>query len=339
MKAVASMLRPFRPATALRVLVTGLLALLPAAAFAQETREYDLPELDEEVRQESSIGELVKVSLKASNRFVGLADFGDYKANSYQPEFRVKVTTPVARNAGIRLMGTGRVLHYDFIDGQSDLGIGSVSGGPFDSLFKWTLRLQGAYLLDENWTLFSKREHWSLMTDLFARAAWEKGANMGDTVGGGGSLAVGYRLGRTLDLAVGISLRTSLRTGKLKVSPIAEFDWRINDRWKLSSQGLGLKLERRLGERFTLFTRARLEGSSYQLADRGADIGDAFLRIRQVPVGLGLEWRATRHLRITTLGGVMAVHQLEVKDRHGRTLDRDSAKPSPYFLIRFDLKS
>ena len=35
----------------------------------------------------------------------------------------------------------------------------------------------------------------------------------------------------------------------------------------------------------------------------------------------------------------MAVHRLEVKDRHGRTIDRDSARPSPYFLIRFDLKS
>jgi hypothetical protein len=324
---------------ALRVLATCLLGLVPAAALAQETREYDLPELDKEVRQETSIGDLVKVGLKASNRFVGLADFGDYKANSYQPEFRAKVTAPVARNAGIRLMGTGRVLHYDFIDGESDLGIGSVSGGPFDSLYNWTVRLQGAYLLDEDRTLFSKREQWSLMTDLSARAAWEQGANMGDTVGGGGSLAVGYRLGRTLELAAGVSLRTSLRTGKLKVGPIAEFDWRINDRWKLSSQGLGLKLARRIGERFTLFTRARLEGSSYQLADRGGNVGDAFLRIRQVPVGLGLQWEGKRDLRVTTLGGVMAVHQLEVKNRHGSTIDRDSARPSPYFLIRFDLKS
>jgi hypothetical protein len=330
--AVARMLRPLLPATA-------LLMLLPAAAFAQETREYDLPELGQEVREERSLGELVKVGLKASNRFVGLADFGDYKANSYQPEFRARVTAPVAKNAGIRLMGTGRVLHYDFIDGRSDLGIGSRSGGPFDDLYNWSVRLQGVYLANGNWTLFSESEQWSLMTDLFTRASWEKGASMSDSFGGGGSLAVGYRLGRTLELAAGVSLRTSPRTGNLKVAPVFEFDWRINDRWKLSSQGLGLRLQRRVGERFTLFTRARLETSSYLLDERGAEIGDAYLRIRQVPVGLGLEWRPTKHLRVTTLGGVMAVHQLEVKDSHGQLVDRDSAKPSPYFLIRFDLKS
>jgi len=323
------------------------LALLPLAAFAQETREYDLPQLEEEVRAEIaaearpevSLRDLVKVKLKAMNRFVGLADFGDYKANSYQPEFRLRVTTPVARNAGIRLMGTGRILQYDFIEGDPDLRIGSVSDGPFDSLYKWTVRLQGAYLLDEDWTIFSKSERWSLLLDLFTRAAWEKGADMNDTIGGGGSFAVGFRFGETLELAAGVSLGTSLRTGELKVKPVAEFDWRVNDQWKISSQGLGLQVERRLGERFVLFARARMEGSSYQLADRGEQIGDAFLRIRQVPVGLGLKWNLTRYLRVTTLGGVMALHRLEVQDRHGTKLDSDTAGPSPYFLVRFDLKS
>ncbi len=137
---------------------TAFMALLAPAAAAQETREYDLPQLDQEVREERSLRELVKVGVKASNRFVGMADFGDYRANSYQPEFRLRVTAPLAENAGIRLMGTGRVLHYDFDQSDADLGIGTTSGGPFDDLFSWTVRLQGAYLGNEKWTLFSDRE-------------------------------------------------------------------------------------------------------------------------------------------------------------------------------------
>lgn len=321
------------------LLVTAFMTLLAPASLAQETREYDLPRLEDDVRQERSLGDLIKVGVKASNRFVGVADFGDYRANSYQPEFRVRLTAPLAENVGIRLMGTGRVLHYDFDDSDADLGIGRTSGGPFDDLYSWTARLQGAYLGDESWTLFSESERWSLLLDLFIRAGWEKGASVSDAVRGGTSAAVGYRLGKTLELALGVSVRTKLRTGSLSVAPVAEVDWRINDQWKLSSQGMGLQLERRLGERFTLFTRARWEGSSYLLDDRGVGIGDAFLRIRQLPAGVGFWWNAGRHLRITALAGVMAIHKLRVEDEKGREIDTDTADPSPYFLVRFDLKS
>lgn len=333
MNAMARMLSTLLAAAALP-------GLLPVAALAQETREYDLPDLEQSVREEpSSLQDLIKVRLKASNRFVGPSDFGDYQATSYQPEFRAKVTAPLAENVGIRLMGTGRILHYDFDDSSADLGIGSVSDGPFDDLYRWTVRLQGAYLLDEDWTLFSDDERWSLLTDSFVRASWEKGADMSQSVGGGGSLAVGYRLGKKFELALGASMRTRLRTGDLSFSPLAELDWRINRQWKISSQGIGLQVERRLGERFTLFTRARLEGSSYLLGDRGAAVGDTYLSIRQLPAGLGLWWDVGRHLRVTTLGGVMAMHRLRVDDRDGHEIDSDSAAPSPYFLIRFDLRS
>ena len=317
----------------------ALLALTSGAARAQETREYDLPELDQDVREETSYRELVKLGFKTSNRFVGMADFGDYRANSYQPEARVKVTVPVAKNAGIRLMATGRILHYDFSESDADLAIGTRSGGPFDDLWSWNARLQSAVLAKDSWTLFTPSERWSLLMEAFVRASWEKSAQMSDALTGGGSLALGYRLGRKLELAAGVSMRSSLRSSRIVFRPIVEFDWHINKDWKLSSQGLGLKLERRLGERFTVFTRARWESQGYRLDDRGLGIGKANLRIRQLPAGLGLEWNVGRHLRVTTLGGVMAIHKLIVEDEDGNELDTDTAKPSPYFLVRFDFKT
>jgi len=320
--------------------VAGIALLLCASppAFAQETREYDLPELEKDVRKEISIYDLVKVGFKASTRFVGLADFGDYKANSYQPEARLKITSPIAKNMGLRLMATGRILHYDFVDGDADLGIGKDAGHPFGNLYNWSTRLQGAYLFGENQTLFFDEERWSLMGETFARAGWEEGANMTDALTGGVSLAAGYRLGRTLELAAGVSVRSNLR-GEVRVRPLAEFDWRINPNWKISSQGLGLQVQRKLGERFTVFARSRWEGSGFRMADRGREIGKANLRIRQLPVGLGLWWNITRHVRVTTLAGVMAIHRLRVEDEDGNEIDTDRAKPSPYFLVRLDFKS
>ena len=329
--------RGLRVRTRCRLLIASAAALAAAPALAQETREYDLPTLEEQVKEERSLTDLVKVRFKASNRFVGLADFGDYRADSYQPEARLKVTVPLAKNVGVRLMGTGRVLHYDFDEGSADLGIGTRSDGPFDDLWSWTVRLQGAYNFGEKLTLFSPRESWSLLVDTFVQSRWEHGARMSDGINGGAGLAVGYRLGRTLELAGGVSLRDRLRGG-IGVRPLLEFDWRIDDHWKLSSQGLGLQLERSFGERLTVFTRARWEGNFFRLGQRGGDIGRPSLRIRQLPVGLGAWWNFGRHVRLTALGGVMAVHQLRAEDKHGREIDTDSADPSPYFLIRFDFR-
>jgi hypothetical protein len=313
--------------------------MLAFGASAQETREYDLADLEEQVGEEGSYLDHVKVNFKASNRFVGMADFGDYRANSYQPEGRFKVTLPVAKNAGIRLMGTGRMLRYDFDKDRANLGIGTRSDGPFDDLYSWTARLQGAYLLDENLTLFSSRERWSLLLDTFVRSRWEQGADMSDGVTGGAGLAIGYKLGRKLEVAAGVSLRSKLSGNAIGVRAFAEFDWRINDDWKLSSQGLGLQLERRLGERFTVFGRARWEGSTFRLDDRGGNIGRPRLKIRQLPVGVGLWWNIGRSLRVTTLGGVMAIHRLRVEDDDGHEIDTDTANPSPYFLVRIDFRS
>ncbi|MDJ0850466.1 MAG: DUF6268 family outer membrane beta-barrel protein [Myxococcota bacterium] len=323
--------------TRCRFLFALLACLVAAPALAQETREYDLPNLEEQVKRERSLKELVKVRFKASNRFVGMADFGSYRANSYQPEGRLKITVPVARNAGIRLMGTGRVLHYDFDEGSADLGIGTRSDGPFDDLYRWTVRMQGAYFLDEEFTIFSPRERWSLIADSFVQSRWEDGADVSEGINGGGGLAVGYRLGKTFEMAGGVSVRSRLRGG-VGIRPLVEFDWKINDRWKLSSQGIGLQLERRFSERFTVFTRARWENNFFRLDQRGGDIGRPSLRIRQLPVGLGGWWNIGRHLRLTALGGVMAMHELRVKDRDGSEIDTDTADPSPYFLIRFDFR-
>jgi hypothetical protein len=321
-----------------RLLATAFLALLliaaPHAAFGQETREHDFTDLDRDV----GLLKHVKLRLKLANRFIGQADFGSFEARSYQPEGRLKLTVPVAKNAGLRLLGTGRVILYDF-DGASDIaGDSPGSEDPFGSLNSWTLRLQGAYFLDEDLTLFSKKERWSILVDAFGKARWESGSDLSDALTWGGTLAVGYKLAERLEVAAGLSIRTRLTKGGVGVSPLIEVDWRINDDWRLRSYGVGLEVERRLTESFRLFARARLEGRSYRLEDRGGTIGKGKIHIRQLPTALGLRWNLARRFRLTVALGAVAYHRLRVKSEDDDTIGSETADPSPYVVVRFDLR-
>jgi len=315
------------------VLLLTVALLLPAVgAWAQEVREHELPDLEEDV------GTLdhVKLRLTLANRFVGSADFGSFDATSNQPEGRLRVDFPVTKNAAVRVMATGRALLYDF-DGSTD-GFGS-GDDPFDGLYSAGLRLQAGYLFDEGRTLFSDDERWGLVVQGGARSSWEGGSNAADGLRGGGSLAAGYRLGDTLEVVAGFTLGNRLTRGGVAVGPLLEFDWRINDAWKLRSYGLGLQLERRLGERFTVFARARLEGSRYRLADRGGEVGKGTLSVRQLPAALGVDWRIWRALKFRLLAGAIAYHRLQLRNENHDDMGRVTADgASPYVTLRIDLR-
>lgn len=311
------------------VLTAAFLATGPARA--QETRDHDLPDLEEEV----GYLDYVNWRLTLVNRFIGDADFGAFDASSNQPEARLRVEFPITRRIGVRFMTTGRALLYDFDGSPSSF----VPGDPFDSLFSAGMRIQAAYLFDEDQTLFTDDERWALIVEGGARSSWEKGSRFDDGLREGGSIAAGYRLGDALELAAGISVASKLLDSGVSVGPLLEFDWRINQDWELKNYGLGLELSRRLGEQIKVFARARAEGSSYRLADRGGTIGKGALRVRQVPAALGVTWRPFDFFSIQLQAGAIAYHKLKLRNENDDEVGSVTADgPSPYVTLRFDVR-
>jgi hypothetical protein len=64
--------------------------------------------------------------------------------------------------------------------------------------------------LDENVTLFSDQERWSVLVDTFGKARSEAGSDISEALTWGGSPAAGYKLGRRLEIAAGGSIGTRL---------------------------------------------------------------------------------------------------------------------------------
>jgi hypothetical protein len=312
-----------------------LVAVPPDIGMAQETRGSEFPDLEEE----PGVLDYVKLRLTLAERYIGDTDFGAFSTTSHQPEGRLRLTVPLAKNAAFRLMGGGRALLYDF-DGPTDFfELGTESDEPFGNLYSWGIRGQIGYLLDEHWTLFSDDERWALLLEGGAKSSWESGSDMQDGLRGGGSIGVGYRFANRLELAVGFSIRTQLLDGGVGVGPLFEFDWRISERWKLKSYGTGLQLEFDVSEDLTVRTRARIESSSFRLDERPGGVGKGSLRVRQLPVGLGVQWRPWDFLRLRIIAGAMTLNNLRVKNEDGDVLGSSSSNVAPYFSVRVDLRN
>jgi hypothetical protein len=308
------------------------LLLFAGTALAQETREHELPDLEEQI----DVLDQVRTRLTLANRFVGNADFGAFDATSNQPEGRLRIDIPVSRRIGVRVMTTGRALLYDFDGPTTGFGPGAE---PFAGLYNARARVQLGYLFDEDQTLFRDDERWALLVQGGARASWEGGSDVSDGLRGGGSIAAGYRIADWLEVACGVSLASRLTRGGVGVGPLIEFDWRINENWKLRSYGLGLQLERRLGEGLSIFARARAEGSRYRLADRGGSVGKGSLSVRQIPAALGVDWRFARFAKLRLQAGAIAKHKLRLRDEDGNRIGSVSADgASPYVSLRFDIR-
>lgn len=317
-------------------LASALLScLFPALGRAQETRGSELTDVDEP----PGLIDYLKARLTLAERYVGEGDFGTLAASSNQPEGRLRVSFPVADNAALRFIGGGGALLYDF-DGASDLfGLGLSAGAPFGNLYTWEARVQGAYRFDEDRTLFFDDERWALVVQGGTRSSWESGSDMSDGLRGAGSIAVGYSLGQNFELALGLSLGSRLLEDGVGVSPLFDVDWRINPNWRIRSYGTGVQIERKLGSDLVLFTRARLETRSYRLGARPGGVGKGAVRVRQVPIGLGLQWSPWRWLRFRAIGGVVAYNELRVKNQANNTLSSITSDAAGYFTLRIDVRN
>jgi hypothetical protein len=313
---------------------TSLLGVVPAVCLAQETRGSEFTDVDEPV----GMLDYLRVRLTMADRYVAGSDFGAVSASTHQAEGRLRVSFPVARNAAVRFLGGGRARLYDF-DGSADLfGLGLGAGAPFGDLYTWDVRMQGAYLFDEDMTLFFDAERWALLLQGGVRSNWEAGSGMSGGLRAGGTIALGYSLTERLEVALGISLGSRLLEGGVGVSPLIDLDWRINPDWRIRSYGVGLQIERALGPSLVLFTRARLESRTYRLGPRPG-IGKGSLRVREVPVGLGLEWGPWRWLRFRVIGGAVVHSQLRLKDQASNTLSSVTSDAAGYFTLRIDVRN
>ena len=289
--------------------------------------------VDEPAYPGLDIGDAIRIWLESFH--APGAEIGDAEVDLSRPEVRLRARLPVDERVSMQLTGTFGANLYD-VDGEAGLFRDCAQCRLPDVLYSTSLGLQAGFLINESSYLLRPREQWAVLTAGFVRARWEPGA-FSDSISGGGSLGLGYKLPEKLRIALGARVETSIEDGKLGVGPMGDLRWDITDRWRLRNRGVGLQLDYRPGRQLEFFVAGFRTSDRFQLDRREGDPSDLSVRDRQILAGAGIEWKLFDRLRITTEAGAIVTRKLTVSDEND-DLDTAVGSGSPYFELRVEVR-
>jgi hypothetical protein len=241
------------------------------------------------------------------------ADFGSAEITSTRVAGTVKMLISTSDHLAFRVVVGSGAAFYDFDGDRRFLDTGRTSGDPFDELIETVFSVGGRYLVNDAW---------AVLTRTFLTSRHEDDASFGSGVQGGGMVAAGYNWRDRVSVIAGVGLGSRMAESGVKISPVFQGKWQINDRFKFVINGFEAELESKITEAFLLSAFGGIEGKRYRLEDRGGTIGKGTVRDRRKLVGLRGDWRMNSRWRVRTELGSILDQELKVEDSDGDTFDK-----------------
>ena len=262
-----------------------------------------------------------------------------------RPGLRLRAAAPVTDRLTAQVVARYASTLYAFDGRQPWFGVDppplgtdpAPASNPFDDLHDARVSLQAAFELNRESHLLFTGERWSLLGEILGGARWERGA-FDDGLHAGGGMALSYEYPRRLRIVLGFAVRTQVAQSGLRAVPIFSARWRVTDQLTLRSRGRGAQIEYQWSRRLMTYAAAFKTGSSWRLDRRVGVPSSAVLNDKQVRVGLGLEWRPHRQLRLHLEAGAVTSRELEVDVRGGGSLSQIDASPSAYLVVSLELR-
>jgi len=203
-------------------------------------------------------------------------------------------------------------------DGDKDFyDVPSSSGSPWNELHEFNLRLRTQYLVTDSWGVVLS----SWMTSRF-----EDGATFEDGVKGAGAVGVAYRHGDQFGLVAGVAVSSRIVGSPVAVNPFGSAYWNIDERHRLSTSGLGLRLRSRWTDSISTYLYGRFKGRRWRLDDREDGlVNRGSLRDRRVPIGIGVQWKFLEGWRLRTDLGLVAYRVIKVTNEDDDSVSTETA--------------
>lgn len=232
---------------------------------------------------------------------------------------------PVGDNLRLSLSLEGEGSWYDF-GGTTNLIPGSRD--PWDDLYETGVALTGIYTLDKKWSIFG---------GAFVRSGFEPGADFGESIYGGGVIGVGFKITEDLSIRVGGGATTQLEDD-VRFIPALGLDWVITKQLSLRTDGLGLRLDAKLNDEFTVYLGGRYELRQYRLDKDRGQLDNGVARDERVPIGVGVVWSPNSSFSLSLEGGVIAYQQFEVLNAEGVERGDDETDASVFIGGRIEFR-
>lgn len=321
------------------------LLLLTPAVHGQEDQpakpyqfQTDEPTLDEDLQQESegpeqaSTASPTRLSLNPYAWIYFPTDLRGVAGHVRSVQTGITLDISHQFNDQLSLNSTLGFEYSDYEFGDADPFTGG-SLEPFDSLWQFGALVSLNYRIDEQWSIIGAG---------FAGFGFEDGANLGDSVVGGGALGVGYVASQRFRIIGGISVRTLLEDNPL-ITPLIVLVWQFDEKARLETinlpQGFGLTVITTPIEDWEFAIFGGWQFRQWRLNSGGPPVAaNGVFRDSNILLGGSITWTATPQVLVSLRGGATLYRDLELLTSSGSEIQDIETDPGAFLGLRLEFR-
>jgi len=318
--------------TQVRALVIATLLALPAASFAQAV---DIPAV---------------VTLDFPEKTWTFASF----TQQFEADLN-DAAGDVSRSGLMAALGhrfelsedTYFATQFSYIGSYYDFSSGAGRGGG-GAAYRWKDTHAASVFGLFGW---KASESWTIVAGGLFKLAGETGADVGDSVTGGGLLGFDYQASDTLTVGVLLGVMSQIEDDTA-ILPVPTVDWRFADKWRLQfgllgslgHPGLGPELSFKPSDAFELGLGLAFQKRRFRLDDhvnnsaRGPNPNlDGVGEETGVPLYVRLRWAPQKTLFFDVFGGVTTGGRVRVENQNGNRINESGYDAAPILGVRGQL--
>jgi hypothetical protein len=180
---------------------------------------------------------------------------------------------------------------------------------------------------------------WRFLAAATGGFSGESGADTGDSLIYGGTLAVSKRIGPDLTLGLGAGIYR--RFEETSFFPLIFIKWKISEQWSVGNAlqagptgPAGLELVFRPGEDWSFGLGGAYRSVRFRLSRDGVAPGGIGSE-KSFPVWLRASRRLSKESTLDLYGGLLPGGQLRIEDSSGREVSTDDYRTTPFLALNF----
>jgi hypothetical protein len=191
---------------------------------------------------------------------------------------------------------------------------------------------------------FTKGQNWSFFIAPTLRVIGESGADLNDSLTGGGFVGFAYRINERLTIGPGVGFISQIEDD-VSIFPILIINWKITDTLSLetgrglgATLGPGISVKWQISEQWNLTLGGRYEKLRFRLDDK-AETPKGIGQDTSFPIYSGITYNINSSARLSLVGGFETSGELQLEDQNGNVLNEQDYESAAFggfsFYYRF----
>lgn len=264
--------------------------------------------------------------LKAWTEHVFRADVHDSQADVAITRFggQFGISGPIGERWRWNVEAAAEASWYDFSRLSSLVGVDD----PVEDVLQITLTPS---------LLYRHSDSLSFLAGGIIQFSGEPDADVSDTATYGGFFGSRWKISDSFSLQLGAAVKTRLEEN-VRFFPAIGFQWQINERVMLATEGAGLRLSADLNPQWTFFLEGGYALREFRLDHRDSGpLDEGVFRDERVTIGAGFDYKPSLNTTISLTGGAAVWSQFRFDNRDGIEIAEEEADPTAYvgLTVRF----